>query len=420
MKLKYCFGLLLALPHVAGAVDMTWSGFGTIGFVQSDQPYVYQRYIDDRGTLNRDSIFGVQLDAMFNAQWRATLQAKLAPSANSDSQWEPALTWAFVSWRPLDDWLIRVGKLRLPLMLNTENTDVGATFDMARLPIEVYSIAPTTDVVGISISKTWLSERFDWTLEAYTGEAKTYSRYYGREIRDIETTPGSWFLPIDMKSSGLVLTTRDIDNTFRIGIHEAEASRGDTGTHADIPYRQLAPGVGFYDLSTSRRVDKLLIPVQTVGASVMLPAAVRVTAEYARISVNGAASEGLSRWGAYLAASRRFGDWTPYAYYARLKSRESALEKYKLINGNTVPASPYYDAGLINQSQKLAADVLSPYDQWTAAVGTSYRVAANGLIKAEWSHTRSGVVSSFIDALPGSDSADQRINILSLSYSVTF
>ncbi len=416
MRFKYLLPLALSLPLTAGAVDLTWSGFATLGYAQSDQAYKYQRFIDDKGSFNRDSILGAQLDLKFNQQWGATLQGKLAPSVKNDSRWDATLSWAFISWRPVDDWLIRAGKLRLPLMLNTENTDVGATFDLARLPMEVYSIAPTTDVLGLSISKTWLADRFDWTLEAYTGEAKTHWRYYGREIHDTVVSPGSWFLPVDIKSSGLVLTTRDIDNTFRIGVHEVEATRGGEPTHAEIPFRTIAPGVGYYDLTSGRRVDKLLIPVQTIGASFKLPADVKVTAEYARMKVDSL-SEGLSRWGAYLAVAKRVGKWTPYVYYAKMKSTDSALEKYKAINGNTVPALPApYNTDLINKSQKLAADIVVPYDQWTAAIGTSYRLTPSSLIKAEWAHTQSGIVSSFIDA----DSANQRLNVFSLSYSLTF
>ncbi|MCH2219882.1 MAG: hypothetical protein MK097_06095, partial [Dechloromonas sp.] len=123
----------------AMAVDLTWSGFGTLGYAQSDQPVNYQRFIDEKGTFKRDSIFGVQGDARFSQQWGATVQAKAAPSDHYDTQWQASVAWAFVSWRPSDDWLIRAGKLRLPFMLNTENADVGATYDFVRLPLEVYS-----------------------------------------------------------------------------------------------------------------------------------------------------------------------------------------------------------------------------------------------------------------------------------------
>jgi hypothetical protein len=420
MQSGVLLALTLAIPLGSQAVEMNWSGFGTIGYAISDEPYHYQRFIDNQGTFKRDSVLGAQADFKFNQQFGATVQGKLAASDQSDTQWDGTLSWAFLSWRPTDDWLIRLGKFRLPLMLNTENSDVGATYDFVRLPAEVYSIAPTTDVVGLSVSKSWVSEALELNLEAYTGKAKTHWRYYGREIRDSDNTPGSWFIPVNIKSSGLVLTARDFANTFRIGIHETIAERSDEAVHADIPYRPIAPNIGFYDVSRGRRVDKLTIPVQTFGASISLPADFKVTTEYARIKVDSA-SEGLSRWGAYFAVSKQMGNWTPYISYAKMKSPDSALEKYKAINSNTVPPlPPPYDSNFINQSQKLAADIVAPFNQWTGALGASYRITPTNLIKAEWSHTATGIVSSFIDAPAGGDSANKHINIFSLSYSFTF
>lgn len=56
MRFKYLLPLALLLPLTASAVDLTWSGFATLGYAQSDQPYKYQRFIDDQGSFNRDSI----------------------------------------------------------------------------------------------------------------------------------------------------------------------------------------------------------------------------------------------------------------------------------------------------------------------------------------------------------------------------
>ncbi|HSG22918.1 MAG TPA: hypothetical protein VLA64_08170, partial [Azonexus sp.] len=289
MKFKPLFALALAFPLSASAVDMNWSGFGTIGYALSDQPYNYLRFVDEHGTFKRDSLLGAQLDIKFDQHWGAAIQAKLAPSDSSDSQWKGVLSWAFVSWRPVDDVLVRVGKLRVPLMLNTENADVGATYDLAHLPVEVYSIAPTTDFVGLSLSKTWLASDLDWTLDAYYGRAKNHTRFYGRERRDIELTPGSWFEAIDVKSGGLVLTARGLDNVFRVGMHYATVSKPG-GMAVDIPYvaNAFGPGVGFYDVTRASRVDEMRMPVQNVGASVLLPGEVRLTGEYARTKYSGA------------------------------------------------------------------------------------------------------------------------------------
>ena len=43
--------LLSVLAMPAQALDLTWSGFGTVCFAQSDQSYKYQRFIDYSGTF---------------------------------------------------------------------------------------------------------------------------------------------------------------------------------------------------------------------------------------------------------------------------------------------------------------------------------------------------------------------------------
>lgn len=414
MRTKFLLSLLLALPLSSQAIDFNGSAFGTMGYAISDQPYNYQRFISNQGTFKRDSVFGAQLDVKFNPQWGAAVQAKVAPSDHSDSEWTGYLSWVFISWRPLDDLLIRVGKLRVPLMLNTENQDVGATYDWARLPIEVYSIAPTTDFTGIGVSKSWLVQEMEWTLEAYTGVAANYTRYWGREMRDHEPTPGSWFEKFDVHSNGLVFTARGQENVFRAGIHQVKASRP-SGTVGEIPLIQLGSGIGYYDVNKGEYFDNFKVPYQSLSASVMAPGEIRLTSEYANIKIP-TASEGMKRWGAYVSVSKQFGAWTPYVSYAKTKSRGVALEKYQAINSNTSPMFPPE----LNAYQKLNADILAPYDQATTALGTSYRFDAHSRIKAELSQTRTGIVSSFIDAPPGADSNNQEINLFSLSYNFTF
>ena len=393
------------------AVDLTWSGFGTLGYAQSDQPVNYQRFIDEKGTFKRDSIIGAQVDARFSQQWGATVQAKAAPSDHSDSQWQASLAWAFVSWRPSDDWLVRAGKIRLPFMLNTENADVGATYDFARLPLEVYSITPTTDIVGLSVSKTWFGETFDWVAEAYAGKASTYWRYYGRNRTiDHPNEIGSWFLPIDMKSAGAVLTARSLEHTFRIGYHEARASR--PGERTALGFDYVSPP-GFYRPSTDT-TDSVRVPVLTLGVSISLPESFKLTAEFGKAKVDSA-SRGLSRSGGYVALTKKIGAWTPYVYYAKVKSTDEALGIYQQINGNANRFS-----GATANGQRVLADIVAPYDQSTIAVGTSFWLNTKSLIKAEVSRVDTQIVSSFVDAPPNSESGNRHINVFSVSYNFTF
>ena len=119
---------LSAVPAVA--VEMSVSGFGTLGYARSDQALNYQAHVNDQGTLKRDSLLGLQVDARLNDQFSVTVQAKVAPSLRSDQGVDGTVSWAFLSWRPANDLLFRAGRLRVPLYLQSENTDVGATFNV--------------------------------------------------------------------------------------------------------------------------------------------------------------------------------------------------------------------------------------------------------------------------------------------------
>ncbi|HET7774941.1 MAG TPA: hypothetical protein VFK74_01080, partial [Azospira sp.] len=188
----------------AQATDFSVSGFGTIGYAQSNQAEKYQRFISDQGTFKRDSVFGLQVDATFNPQWGATVQAKLAPASGSDQRWDPTISWAFVSYRPDNDWLLRLGKLRVPLYLNSENMDVGTTFDMARLPAEMYSTSPSSDFTGASFARNWSLDSGDLTLDGYWGQANMHWRFYQRDPIPGTNGPGPLFVPIRTEAKGLV------------------------------------------------------------------------------------------------------------------------------------------------------------------------------------------------------------------------
>ncbi|HEY0665141.1 MAG TPA: hypothetical protein VGD24_03665, partial [Gallionella sp.] len=149
------YGAALSAVSPVLAADVSLSGFGTIGYAKSDQSYNYQRFVNDKGTLKRDSVLGIQMAAQFTPEWSATVQAKVAPALDDDTRYAASLSWAFLAYRPNNDWLIRAGKLRMPFYLNSENLDVGETYDAARLPNELYSVSPTMDFTGATFLKTW-------------------------------------------------------------------------------------------------------------------------------------------------------------------------------------------------------------------------------------------------------------------------
>ncbi len=408
--------------NTALAVDYSWSGYGTIGYVRSDQPYNTQRFINNRGTLARDSLLGLQLDAKFNSHWSATVQGQMSPADDDDNLWTPKLSWAFLSWRPTNDWLIRVGKSRLLGYLNSENIDVGWTFDYARLPIEVYSTAPSVDFTGISISKTWEQWEGDLSLEVFWGSTDTAARYSVRNTIPGYIDSGPLFIPIQMEAKGIVLSYQRLDNLYRISFYRPSAERNDGGEWVDRPVLvNPMPGISYYSFLPETQLPQRSrqdISTIFVGADIGLSHNIRLATEYAKRSVKEA-SGGVNSSGGYVSLRRQTGRWTPYLYYAWLRSEDAALDLNRALNQTSVPAW-IPNAPLINASQHAAADLFLAYDQQTWALGASYVLTSKSKLKLEWARTYIGVGSNLVDAPPDSEISDQVINLFSLSYNFIF
>lgn len=411
--------LLSAASLSAHAVDFSLSGYGTIGYAQSDQENAYLRFIDDNGTLKRDTVLGAQLSARFNPEWSATVQAKLAPAADSDQDAKATLSWAFLSYRPTDDWLFRAGKLRIPFYLNSENADVGTTFTPARLPIEVYSTAATVDFVGASFAKTWLIDESELVLDGYWGKANDASwRFYARDPNAFpaqltpDGQPGEFFAKLKMESRGLRLSLNQGGNTFLAGIHFAETTpRG--GANLGPTTYVLVPNafIGDYYWPADTVAHKITSTTAHLGASIDLGHGFRTTGEYVRRKNDGSTLSPDSQ-GFYLTLQKEVGHWTPYLAYAKLTTKNRDL--YRAVN-TTQTLLPD-----LNALQRTFADAMVVYDQQSWALGTAYAIDSKNRIKAEWSVVDTGVASSFVDAPPGGESGDQHINVFSLSYSFTF
>jgi hypothetical protein len=426
--LRYALVILLTLDGgTATATDFSLSGYGTLGYAVSDQPYKIQRFINDRGTFARDSLFGVQLDAKFDVHWSATVQAEISPADDDDNRWNPTLSWAFLSWRPNDDWLLRLGKLRLPGYLNSENKDVGWTFDYARLPIEVYSTSPTVDFVGTSISKTWGLVRGDLNLELFWGSADSAWRYYLRDSVPGYLDAGEYFTPIRVEVKGIVLSYREQENLFRFSFYKPSVEQrvdGQEWTY-HIPLVSPFPGIQYYAIQPELGLGTEIpsgssedFSVVIVGADIGLGHDMRLATEYVRRLVKYA-EDGINSNGGYTSLRKRIGKWTPYLYYAWLHSEDNALDLNLALNQSSVPAW-FPNASLINVSQRVVADIFIAYDQQTWALGTSYALTPTSTLKLEWARTHVGMTSSFIDSPISGEVHDQDINLFSLSYHFVF
>jgi hypothetical protein len=418
------FCSLVSAPSFAA--DLSLSGFGTIGYSRSNQAFTYDRFIDDAGTFRRDSVIGLQADAQFGNGLGATMQIKGAPSSVDDDKYQASVAWAFVSYRPSNDWLIRVGRQRMPLYLHSANFDVGVTHEFARLPTEMYSISPNNEIDGVSFSRSWQLERGETTLDAFWGRTNADVRLWARDNIPPIQSPGTMFRRLSIEGGGLALSRKRDDDTYRFAYGSVMVNRRDgNAIPVTFPFVNTPlPGVGYYQVDGSipgpgvPGVGRIRISSIILGADVDVGSGFRVVGEFARTLVSKTDLSTQSVRG-YASLLKRVDQWTPYVTFAFLRSDSRPLDLYKNVNSTVVPGF-VPGASLINAAQRIGADQVLAFDQRSLAIGTSYSLSATSKLKAELMHVRIGQVSSLVDAPPGSNIRNQGINVISLSYSVVF
>jgi len=400
----------------AQAVDFSYSAFGTLGAAVSDRDFRYQRFIDSDASLKRDSVLGAQVDAQFTPALSATVQAKVAPSMRNDRTWDLSASWAFASWRPNNDWLLRAGKLRIPVYLSSENMDVGQSYEFARLPTEMYSIAPTTDITGLYITRNWTLPDSELTVDVYTGQAKVWIRVASRDT-------GVAFYDYNTHVSGSVLTWRADDTMLRFGWHHAGTKSIDGPQNPQhVGYNPILPGVGFYGVTAY--THQIVNDILTVGLDQRLPDNWRVMLELER-NFQHDTDLGANTAGGYLALLKTMDRWTPYVAVSKLKTVGAPARLRNALNqvdpASLVPFVGPTGAAQIGAGQRQLVDGIPFYDQHSLAIGTSYAITPHSKLKAEWLHTWVKRGSAMVDSpANGPAVSDQGINVLSLSYNFAF
>ncbi len=417
---------LTLLGSQAQAFEATWSGFATLGYARSDSPYTYQRFINEDGSFKRDSLVAGQVDLRLNSQWSATAQAKLAPARTNDSGVSANATWAFVAWRPDNDWLVRAGKMRLPLYLHSESLEVGVATDMARLPHEVYSIAPTNDVKGLFVTRSFTVGEHDISLDAYSGRTNVDARLWTRDGAPPFVPAGAYFKTVTVDVSGLLVTGRDPSLNWRLALHTTK-TRSTDGVPLPVrfPRVDVGPGIGYWKVSDQQPGPAIETtgPIRnlafTGGAEWQIDPTWRVASEFVRMYQRDT-EVGSDSKAAYVAVFKRLGAFTPYVSLARKRSNDGILEWYRRLMQEQLPAF-IPGAAQNNAGQRITAESLYAFDQRSWALGASYALSPTAKIKAEWLRTQVGATSADFNAPAGQpDPQNLRVNTLTVNVSVAF
>jgi hypothetical protein len=404
-----------------GGPTLSWSAFGTLGWAVTDQPWAYQRHLDEHGSFERDSVLGAQLDSQFSPEWSATLQARLAPSDHDDKRWDLQASWAFVAWRPNNDWLVRAGKLRTPLFLRSEQLDVGQTYSEARLPADIYTIAPTSDFTGVHVTRQWEIGEGELSLDAYRGQADLSKRIWVRTGMLPAMPAGAHYREVRSQAQGLVATWSDPDNRVRLGLHQIRTRPSDgNGILVRPVWAQLGPGIGYWKTNAAQPGPAVASTAEihndfiVLGGEHIWPGGWRLAGELVRV-IQHDTELGMDAWGGYLSVYRTLGRVTPYASVAQLRSTATSRHWQATLDGTSVPGG-----SALTTSMQISADALQAYDQHTWAIGAAYTTSPTSSVKLEWMRTSSHQ-SSMYDLPAGAPLvAPRRVDVYTINYNFVF
>jgi hypothetical protein len=135
---------------------LTFSGFGTLGWVQTDSdaaPYVHDGQTagaTKHGSFNVDSNLGLQLTARPTHWLSSTVQ--LLSQQRTDKNISTEVEWAFVKVDPINGLSIRGGRMALPMFAISDTRNVGYANTWIRAPNEVYGMALLHRMEGVDAS----------------------------------------------------------------------------------------------------------------------------------------------------------------------------------------------------------------------------------------------------------------------------
>ncbi|MEO8755572.1 MAG: hypothetical protein ABI624_23150 [Casimicrobiaceae bacterium] len=136
--------------------DLSVSGFGTAGLTHNNtggaeflRDILQPRGVADGWSANVDSRFGLQLNARFTPEVEGVLQ--VVSAYNYAGNYDPEVTWAFVSYSPVPDFKVRGGRLGWDVYMLSDSRDVGYSYLWVRPPVDYYGPLQISHIDGADL-----------------------------------------------------------------------------------------------------------------------------------------------------------------------------------------------------------------------------------------------------------------------------
>ncbi|QOL52161.1 hypothetical protein LPB04_21160 [Massilia litorea] len=370
----------------AEATSSTWtfSGFGTVGAVHSDERQAdYTASIlkaDGAGRTSHwsgdvDSKLGGQLDLHIDTRWSAVLQ--VVTEQRLDYSYQPRVEWANLKYQVTPELALRLGRIALPMFIAADYRKVGYAYPWVRTPLEVYGVLPLTNSDGADLSWQWNGEALRSTTQLFYGRTNI-PLYDGARLRGRGIAGVSHTVEQGAFSARASIITARLSVGLFPALFEAFDGFGPQGR----------------DIARRLRVDDKRASAMSVGLNYD-PGQWFVMSEAGRSKVDGYLGSTRS---AYLSGGWRHRNLTPYATWARVWGRLPDGPTALTLDG----LAPAYAAGGAALNTSLAAMMRAVPSQSTLGAGLRWDLAPNFALKLQHQRvtTRNGSRGMFINSVP--------------------
>jgi hypothetical protein len=295
-----------------------------------------------------DSRIGAQVSARIAPRFSAVVQ--VISQQRYDDTYRPVVEWANLKYEATPDFSVRAGRIVLPIYMVTDSRRVGYANPWVRPPVEVYSLVPVTTLDGIDANWRTVLGEFTATFQATCGRT------------DSHFPDASGFNAGVAQARRVLAGVATLERGFAtLRVNGGRASLTiDAFRPFEDAYRQFGPaGRAIADRYSvdDRKVD-------FVGVGAMYdPGRWFVTGEWARFATHSVLGT-KSAW--YVSGGHRFGRWTPYLTYARMKADSntsdpgldpSGLPPEAAATVQFLNATLNHTLGLVPQQRTLSAGV---------------------------------------------------------------
>ncbi|MFK7995085.1 MAG: hypothetical protein AB8B87_13155 [Granulosicoccus sp.] len=371
--------------------DVTFSGFGTLGYAVLDDKNAEFRTgvaidgADNRGSLEVDTRLGLQMDTVFNPAFSATFQLTAREAEDGDAAVE--LEWGFLRWLVTDNISIRAGRMSLPVYSNSDFREVGYAMPYLRPPEDVYSMIPLRRFNGadITLDHVWANALFRWQFFA----GQTREDIFDNLTPDADQAFG---ISITVENGPARVRISHVDSQVDIDSKNANIAAlraGIAQVQQSVP--TLAPILD--PVASDFAGESVPLTFDTIALSLEF-SRVFIDAEYTRRRIDNWAPD-VDGWS--LALGTRVGKFQPYVHISKLSEPDGDRRVSLPDNPSLTPVETGINL------------FYAPRDQNTIGIGTRFDLSPSIALKAQLdriSREEIGISFNRITVDDGSDNGD--------------